>query len=446
MQETIKINKINILQWLVLVTMVAPAFFTWPPKTEVVSSQTRAKADASQKPPSEIPPKSQTWQAIPKRAVTLTTVKSYADAHLTKVSKQIPARTHLSIKTISASGKAFELTDGTFIKNDKVQVASDVILSTQDINQIIYITKPSDVLYTPFTTYDNQVYSKLTSGQKLVADKIAKTNWGTYYQVSFDGGKTGWISKDSLTEKNPKLDKVQALLNQKYNKSAYSIYVKQLDSTFTAGVNQTEKMYSASLSKLPILYWTQEQINKGNASLSDQLTYNDLVNSWAGAFKPAGTGFLPKTANNQKYSLLDLINRTAKDSDNVGSNMLAYYETGKFSDTYQAAIAEIAGQAWDPDTRLASSEMVGRVLESLYQAGGAGFNALIGTDYDNERIPAQLPKTLKVAHKIGTADEFNHDAAIVFTSEPYILVIETNDNSNNDVLANISKDIYEVMK
>lgn len=52
----------------------------------------------------------------------------------------------------------------------------------------------------------------------------------------------------------------------------------------------------------------------------------------------------------------------------------------------------------------------------------------------------------KVAHKIGTADEYNHDAALIFTSEPYILVVETNDGADNDTLANISKAIYEVMK
>ena len=51
-----------------------------------------------------------------------------------------------------------------------------------------------------------------------------------------------------------------------------------------------------------------------------------------------------------------------------------------------------------------------------------------------------------MAHKIGTADEFNHDAALIFTAEPYILVIETNNDADNEELANISQAIYEVMK
>ncbi|MFZ2556290.1 MAG: serine hydrolase, partial [Lactococcus raffinolactis] len=141
-----------------------------------------------------------------------------------------------------------------------------------------------------------------------------------------------------------------------------------------------------------------------------------------------------------------LINRTAKDSDNVASNMLAYYETDRFSENYQSEITKIAGQPWNPIEREASSEMVGRILEALYHEGGAGYNALIGTDYDTERIPAKLPKSVQVAHKIGTADEFNHDAALIFTSEPYILVIETNNDADNEELANISQAVYEVMK
>ena len=90
--------------------------------------------------------------------------------------------------------------------------------------------------------------------------------------------------------------------------------------------------------------------------------------------------------------------------------------------------------------------MVGRVLEALYHEGGVSFDALVGTDFDAQRIPANLPKTVKVAPKIGTADEFNHDAAVIFTDMPYILVIETSNSTGNDVLADISKDVYEVMK
>jgi beta-lactamase class C len=438
MQDLSANKKNKLLQWLFLAVMIMPAFFTFPDNPKRANPQ---KKDTQLLQANSAEPR---WSEIPKRPVAFTSLQSYTDPTLTKKAKKIPAKTQLQIGQLGKN--YFKLLDGTFVSNSKNKVIADLILTTTPIDQPVYLIKDTDVLYTPLTTYDNQVYSRLTGNQKVHAQKKATTSWGTYYEISFDGGKTGWIDSGSVTLENPKLESVQALLDQKYRQTDYSIYVKMLDSDFTAGVNPTKKMYSASLAKLPILYWTQKQINAGNASLNDKLVYNELVNEWAGAFKTQGTGFLSKTADNQSYTLLDLINRTAKDSDNVASNLLAYYETNQFSTDYRTQVSQIAGQPWNPIDREASSEMIGRILEALYHEGGAGFNALIGTDYDSERIPAKIPTTVKIAHKIGTADEFNHDAAIVFTSEPYILVIETNSNVDNDELATISQDIYEVMK
>ena len=154
---------------------------------------------------------------------------------------------------------------------------------------------------------------------------------------------------------------------------------------------------------------------------------------------------MPKDFNDKTYSLQDVINRTAKLSDNVGSNLLAYYETNQFSSQFQTAITKIAGQRWDPKKRLASSQMVGRTLEALYQEGGTCFDALINTGFDNIKIKAGVPSTVPVAHKIGDADQDNHDAAIVFAAKPYVLVIETDGGSDKQI-QQISKAVYEVLQ
>ena len=260
-----------------------------------------------------------------------------------------------------------------------------------------------------------------------------------------ESGQKGWVSEDDISLENPKIQQVQTLLNKKYNDKKYSIYVKELNDKFTAGVNQNQEMYSASLSKIPILYWTQKRLNEGLASLDDKLLYTPAINTFYGSYKPEGTGNLPKTADNKYYSLQDIINRTAKLSDNVGSNMLAYYETQEFNPNYQKEINKIAGQEWNPKERNASAQMVGKMLEALYNEGGASFNALFDTDFDDVKIKAAIPKNVPVAHKIGGADTDNHDAAIIFTSEPYLLVIETNGGSDDEI-KNISQDVYGVMK
>ena len=72
----------------------------------------------------------------------------------------------------------------------------------------------------------------------------------------------GWVNKAFVTEKDNRMEKVQDLLNSKYNSPSYGIYVKQLETGNTAGINPQKEMYSASVTKLPYLYYVQEQLNK----------------------------------------------------------------------------------------------------------------------------------------------------------------------------------------
>ncbi|RZI49436.1 serine hydrolase [Lactococcus kimchii] len=433
-------NKFNIGVGLVMLLMLIPSFFAFPKfqkNTEKQSSKHGNVVVADKLVENKL------WTSLPERAVAYKDLQTYSDAELTKVNGNIPQKTQLDITEVT--GKAFKLKNGNYISADKKDVISDVPLSREPKQQTLYTNKSVNVFYNPVTTYDNQVLSVLKGNQELLSDKIAQTYWGKYYEISLSNGQKGWISEKDISLENPKLQQVQALLNEKYNNKKYSIYVKQIDNDFTAGINQNEKMYSASLSKLPILYWTQKQLNDGKASLNDQLLYTTSINTFYGSYQPEGTGNLPKTADNKSYSLQDIINRTAKLSDNVGSNMLAYYETQQFSATYQNEITQIAGSPWNPKERQASAQMVGKVLEALYNEGGAAFNALFNTSFDDVKIRAAIPQNVPVAHKIGGADNDNHDAAIIFTSEPYLLVIETQ-GATDEQIQKISQDIYGVMK
>lgn len=450
--------KVNIgvcLVGLVMILLIIPGFFTLHPKTEKHPTKTtvsqakntkKAKKKANTQPKKTPALTSNNWTSIPRRAVALKNLNTYTDAALTHKKAVLSAKTHLKITQLTK--QAFKLSNGTYISTDKSQVGSDVVAKYVSTSLTAYVTsatQKTNLFYSPCTTFNPEILTTLTGQQTLRIDKSAQTVWGTYYEVALSNGLKGWVAATDISLENPKLQQVQKLLLQKYNKPNYSIYVKLLNSSFTAGVNQNKKMYSASLSKIPILYWTQKQINNGYANLSDQILYSSVINSFYGSYKPAGTGNLPKVADNKVYSLQDIINRTAKLSDNVGSNMLSYYETGQFSTSYQKEITAIAGQRWDPKKRQASAQMVGCVLEALYGQGGACFDALFNTDFDNIKIKAGLPKNIAVAHKIGDADSENHDAAIVFAAQPYILVIET-DGGSNQQIQQISHDVYEVLK
>lgn len=127
--------------------------------------------------------------------------------------KKIPVKTQLTLAGLSA--QSLKLSDGTFVSNNKDEIGSDLVLGIEPLTQALYITQDVEVLYTPLTTFDNQVYSKLIKGVKLTPLKKRQHTGGSYYQITFDGGKTGWIDSQSATLKNPKLDQVQTFIKSK---------------------------------------------------------------------------------------------------------------------------------------------------------------------------------------------------------------------------------------
>ena len=80
----------------------------------------------------------------------------------------------------------------------------------------------------------------------------------------------------------------------------FSIYVKQLSTGKEAGINENQRMYAASIMKLPYLYYVQEKINQGDVQLDTALKYVPEVNEFPGSYKPEGSGSLPKKSRQQR--------------------------------------------------------------------------------------------------------------------------------------------------
>ena len=225
--------------------------------------------------------------------------------------------------------------------------------------------------------------------------------------------------------------------------NSFQIYVKQLTTGKEAGLNENQKMYAASVMKLPYLCYVEEKINQGEYTLDSSLKYVAEVNDFPGSYKPEGSGSLPKKADNKDYSIKDLITKTAKESDNVAHNILGYYVTNKSDESFKKEITSISGEVWDVTDKLASAKMAGQVMETIYHQNGFVLESLSKTSFDDQRIAKNI--SVNVAHKIGDADEFKHDTAIVFTDSPFIISIFTK-NSDYDTISKIAQDVYEVLK
>ena len=352
---------------------------------------------------------------------------TFTDATLTKVAGKLLPDQPLELTELhvnEAGIPIFKLKNGQFVIADKNSIYEDTVQSITDVKQERWLA-PNYVLYDTIPINSSKkIAAKLPAYSKVKVVQIAQTTKGEYAKIEGQG----WVSVDFLSQEDNRMEKVQELLNSKYKKDDFSIYVKQLETGVT---------------KIPYLYYAQEQLDNHTISLDKKLKYTAAVNDFAGAYDPEGSGSISKSANDKEYSVQDLINGVAKESDNVAHNILAYYTSNQSDSQFQNTIEKIAGKKWDVESRQASARMAGNVMEAIYKQNGMIIDALSQTNYDNQRISKNI--NVKVAHKIGDAYDFKHDVAIVYADSPFIIAILTN-NSDYDTISKIADDVYGVLK
>ena len=233
-------RKVNIGVGLAMVLLILPSFFAplLLPKEKVAQQKIQKQAKGPKK-----VSLARYWTSLPRRAVTAQSVKLFSDSKLSHQAGTLPAKTKLSLRKLQ--GKAFQLSNGKYVTADRQAVISDVVQSKASTKLTVYVNQTVNVLYSPYTTFNPEVLTQISAGQSLQVDKVAETHWEKYYEVCLDTGEKGWVVANAVSLKNPKIQQLQALLSQKYNKPNYSIYVKYLDSEFTAGVNPNKRFYAA---------------------------------------------------------------------------------------------------------------------------------------------------------------------------------------------------------
>lgn len=384
----------------------------------------------------------QYFQTIPQNPNVFQTETLYSDLELTDVAGQLQPNQAFSITDVAVNSKkelVFQVDNTSYILADTSKLFADVVLAENLVEQTYWTNKNLTLLSTPIANQAKGVKTDLKSYQAVNVTKIATTPLGDFAYIA----DKGWIAMDNLSIVDNRMEAVQALLTQKYSKNNIGIYVEQLSTGQSAGLNQDKVFYSASIAKLPILYYVQERINAGQVDLTTRVKYTADSMSFPGAYVVGGSGSLSKTPDNKEYSVEELINKTAKESDNVASNLLSYYVTHQFNDDFYQNITAITGSKWDMVTRETTAEVAGKMMEALYEQEGYVLESLISTQFDNQRISKDI--AVPVAHKIGDADDVKHDVAIVYAESPFVLSIFT-DKSSYDEITQIANDVYGILK
>lgn len=223
----------------------------------------------------------------------------------------------------------------------------------------------------------------------------------------------------------------------------YGIYVYDLTTNYSYGINEDLKFPAASTSKIHILIALYQDIEKGKIKPEEKLTYIE-------ADYEEGTGGIQYKDFNTQYTVKDLAYKMMKNSDNVAKNMiLRRLERGRvisFLESQNVPNIEFVMNSQ------ASPKDMGKILLKLYKGELVSedsrleiLDILTGSDFEN-RLPKNLPG-VPVAHKIGTWEGAISDVGIAMGDKPFVICVYSNGIKNvtvaEGVIAKIAQMVYD---
>lgn len=222
------------------------------------------------------------------------------------------------------------------------------------------------------------------------------------------------------------------------------MYFEYLPSGTSIGINDKDEYFQASLIKVPMAMVMYKHIESGDASANDTLTLaeEDLDDGY-GKLYEKGAGY--------KLTVQDAIDVMLVDSDNT-----AYKALFKKYPTFLDEIFDFLDLPKDSTNNLpvVSPKNYASIFRALYlssylrpEFSNEVLEILTYTNFHN-KIPAGLPKGIRVAHKIGVLrpESMFSDCGIVYVPDrPYILcaMVRGTEEQANQQISTISKMIYE---
>lgn len=232
----------------------------------------------------------------------------------------------------------------------------------------------------------------------------------------------------------------------------YSVVVQSLTDDKNVRINDTTLMKAASLYKLYLMAAVLEEIESGN--LKDDTPLSATVAHLNEELGGAEYGY-DDYSGTLNYKISTALERVASLSDNYSAIMLA--EKIGWEKVREQASKMGANQTSIQDPISTTAADTALFFQKAYKGEIVSPDAskriidLLANARLNNRIPAKLPKSLRVAHKTGELPKLRHDAGIVYAGDnPYIIVLMSQNVKFEDdaiaLLAAISKDVYDYLQ
>ena len=222
------------------------------------------------------------------------------------------------------------------------------------------------------------------------------------------------------------------------NKNNVAVAYYDINTGDSIMINENMSFLAASTVKVPINMLLYDMIYEGKINKNEKLTYTDEDYE-------DGAGILQGQDLSKPIAVSDLSRYSIIYSDNIAINMLLD-RIG--TDNRFNYLESILGHNVDRSDNYTTAYDSLQILERLYENPDNNpyyqnlINLMENTIY-HDRIDKLIPQHI-VAHKIGDYNEYVNDMGIVYTKDPYILVILTKDVPDaNELIGQISKVIYD---
>lgn len=222
----------------------------------------------------------------------------------------------------------------------------------------------------------------------------------------------------------------------------YGFYVVGVNSSRAYGLNENDSFTAASLLKLPVAITLYKEAEEGTINLDSIYTLQD-------SDKVGGNGVLFSSPAGSRFTYRKLVQYMLHESDNTAFNIFEkVLGARKIQDTI-LSLGMKQTSIYDDVTTPKDMAMTLKMIKSgeLLNRGDADelLSFLEGTSFDSW-LAAGVPGEVKIQHKYGKEAGAVEDAGIVYTKDPYVIVIMSKDVDEaeaDSVFAKISKSVYD---
>jgi len=339
-----------------------------------------------------------------------------------------------------------------------------VVLAAIILTVILNWGKITDKIY-DFMGMEPATSTTETSGDQGTASSTTSASSSSSIETTSTSASTEelkWYQKEPVYTRNPV--NVEPLVNDLKNfifefSGIYGVSFLDLTSGATFGINDIDYYEAASTIKIPLSLFIYNKVATEDLNLNERMTYEEQDHE-------GGTGYIINHGKvGDEYTLRLLVNYAIIYSDNIATNMLLR----KFGrDNLKQFMRELGGEIVDDidnvscprDMTLYLKQLtlfeqeypdLGREIISYLRKVHMFTGGYVNTPEADLRLIRYLPPEIQrdVAHKTGNSTGAWHDVGIIYADNPYILSVMTYGvlyDEVNDVIANISKKVFEYME